>query len=407
MNLGYLVSTKSAINKFGYFERRREELCGVCHPTFAEPQPWDFSCYVEPKVVSEECSQPAKPTQLISQAEFDDIIERKGIALRTRLRLDSWVWEPANNVAIDHDELFDILWRAERLAKRCLWRWLRANRPRTCEFYGLHYLSDMDFGRDRLNLLAFGDTEFYDYRRTKSHAVMRALEELIILRNKVHHFKGRGFRMEFIDEHLYDVQRLGVLLYDEETATSARGLRNRLRKEAEEVAREIGAIWLLTALPFVGDYPWQYHHVELFQRVHSRLGGMDDDRVRCQYSPAVIAATQEYYERPAYMSWNCEPDVEQSLANVKRLENAGYGGDTLPGSDNHRGRVTPKSLQKPWRSASTNGVHSLSFHGQQPHVRESTRRVSFCFGSSADDRSPLQLDPVRLSLGTHEAVYCM
>lgn len=132
-SFGYLVSTKSAINKFGYFERRREERCGVCHPTFAESVPWEPSCYVEPKAVSEESSQPAKPTQIISQAEFDDRIERKCIALRTRLCLDGWVWEPANNIVLDHDELFDILWRAERLAKRCLWKWLRTNRPETCE----------------------------------------------------------------------------------------------------------------------------------------------------------------------------------------------------------------------------------------------------------------------------------
>ncbi|KAG6355187.1 hypothetical protein INS49_004268 [Diaporthe citri] len=260
MSFGYLVSTKSAINKFGHFERRREERSGVCHPAFAEPEPWDFSCYVEPKAVSEECSQPAKSTQIISQAEFDDGIERKGIALRTQLRLDGWAWEPANIVVIDHDELFDILWKAERLAKRCLWRWLRTNRPRECEWYGIHYLSDMDLGRDRLNLLTFGDAEFL---------------QLPVDDVAFHHFNGHGFRMAHVDKHLYDVQRLGFLLYDEETTLSARSLRHRLRTKAE------------------GEYPWQPHHVELFKRALMRLCEGDDDRVRRQYSPAIIGAMEE------------------------------------------------------------------------------------------------------------------
>lgn len=388
-NFGYLVSTKSAINKFGYFERRREKRCGVCHPSFAESEAWDFSIGQRPDAVIEECSQPEKPAQIISQTEFDDRIERKGIALRTRLHLDKWVWEPAYNVVIDHDELFDILWRAERLAKRCLWRWLRTNRPKKCEWYGIHYLSDMDFGRDRLSLLTFGDAELYDYRWTKSHEVMQALEELIILRNKVHHFNGSRFRISNVDEHLYDVQRLAVLLYDEETATSARGLRSRLQKEAEGVSREIEMVWLLTTLPFAGNHPWQHHHIRLFQRVSWRLGQGDDERVRSWYSPAVIAATQEYQERKGYMSWDCEPDVQESLANVKRLDNGGYGGALPPGSEHQRGRTTLKSCPKPWRSASTKAARSLSFRGQQAHARNSTRRASFCVGGSAEDRSLL------------------
>lgn len=245
----------------------------------------------------------------------------------------------------------------------------------------------MDFGRDRLCLLTMGNADFYDYRWTKSNVVERVIENLIILRNQVHHFNGRGFRMWELDEHLYDVQSLGVHLYDEETATSARNLRSRLRQKAEGVVQEIETVWLLTALPFAGDYSWQYHYIELFQRVHSRLGGVDDDRVRRQYSLAVISAMQEYWKREAYMSWDCELDVQQSLDNVKRLENAGYGGVIPSGSENQRGRITQKNLQKPWRSASTNGTRGLSFREQQAHARDSTRRASFCIGGSAENRS--------------------
>lgn len=393
-NFGYLVSTKSTINRFGENEQRREEYCGVCHPNFAKPDPEILPYYASPNADDEECSQPADPAPIISQVEFEDRIIRKGIALRTRLHLEIWRSKPANNVIMDHDEVYDILSRAEKLAKRCLWKWLRANRPRKCAWRGLHYLSDMDLGRDRLELLSFGQENFYDHRWTKSHEVKRVLEDLIDLRNRVHHFNGGGYTMASVDEHLYDVHHLAVLLYDEETAEYTRALRARFRQAAEGVAREIEAVRYLTVLPFAGDHPWQPHHIELFREVlwkrRNYPNTWDYDRIWRQYSPAVIAASQEYDERGNYMSWDCEPDVEQSLANVQKLAEGGYGkAIPAPSPDSQRGRINWQLPPSRWRSASVNGPRRLSSREEKYHEGGSARRGSFCLGGVAMDRSHL------------------
>lgn len=377
-SFGYLMSTESALWKFGSNESRREQRCGVSHLILARPKFRYKPRYSErSNAVSEQSSQPAKPIQIISQAEFDDIIARNGIALRTLLHSNHWVREPANNVAIDHDELFDVLWRAERLAKRCLWRWLRTNQPAECRWSGLHYLSDMDLGRDRVGRLPYGNRTFYDHRCTKTNAVKRVIEDLITLRNRVHHFSGRGYTMTIVDEHLFDVQRFAVLLYEEEVAASVKGLRDRLRQAAEEVGRGIEVVGLLTALPFVGDYPWQHHHIELFQRVLAQRSDGDDDYIRAQYSSAVIAAAQQYGERRDCMSWDCEPDVEESLANVRRLEKAAYGKAAETSFEDQQGSVTRQILPSRPRHASTNTCRSVESRGKQSHAQESKRRASF------------------------------
>lgn len=69
---GYLLSTRSAINKFGDNERRREKASGVCHPEFARKLGWgSSSTTTSVSDVSEQPIQSAhvdnKPTQIISQ----------------------------------------------------------------------------------------------------------------------------------------------------------------------------------------------------------------------------------------------------------------------------------------------------------------------------------------------------
>lgn len=393
---GYLVSTLSAINKFGINERRREKNSGVCHPSLAQPTSSDITdCYVTPEAASDECSEaanetPANPTPIMSQAELDDRIQRVAISLRTQLYSNGWLLDPSNNVALDHDELFDLLSRAEKVAKRCLWKWLRINRPDQCYFRKLHYASDMDFSRERLTTLKFGETRLYDFRWTESACVEQVLEDLISLRNQVHHFNGLKFTIRNVDFYLYCAQWLAILLYDEESATIASGLRARLRRTAEGVAREIETIGLLTALPFAGDHPWQPHHLELFdtvcwRRYHNK--GDHDGRVSRQYSPAVIAAVLESRERGRYMSWDREPEAEESLSTVKRLEDGGYRGVDSPGSESDRGRTTRQSLPVRWRSASTNGPRGLPSSGEPARPRDRTRRGSICLGGSAEGRS--------------------
>lgn len=351
---GFLMSTKATVNKFGDRECRREEKCGVCRP----PSKDSWGCPLAPRTASkgaphsfpEPCPEPPKPTQVMSQQELEDRTELKGIALRTRLDDDDWLSDPANNIRMDHDELFDILTRAERLAKWCLWRWLRVNHPAKCQRMRLHYPSDMDFGRQRMESLACGGHEMFQYRHTESAEVHRSLEDLIQLRNRVHHFDPTWFKMETTDNYLYDVQNLAVKLYDEESARSARELRDRLRQGAQGVAEEIEALRLLTALPFVGQHPWQHHHVELFANVGR-------DPWVGEYAPSVVAASRDWWEAGCPSS--IVTDVETSLAGVRRLENGDYPRPIPTGSE-RQGLTKHQTIPARSRSASASGLHRLS-----------------------------------------------
>lgn len=385
---GFLMSTEATINRFGDMERYREERCGIFRPSL--PTSWGSS--PSPTALTEiarhKRPEPPKPTQIMSREELQDMTERKGIELRTRLDDDDWLSDPANNIRMDHDELFDILSRAERLAKRCLWRWFRVNHPNTCIRTGLNYLSDMDLGRATMESLSNRGYKMLQYRHTESHEVHRSIQDVIQLRNRVHHFNGMWLTMEIVDEYLYDVQNLAVNLYDEESARGARDLRDRLRQDAEGVAGEIEALWLLIALPFAEQNPWQPHHVESFRALRASpfpFGGFYSAHTSTENVPLVISAAYEWHEAGCPPS--PEPDIAASLANVRRLENGGHPGMILTESEkSHLPAVHQTSPPRP-RSSSMGGSRGFSLRGQQTqeqsHVRNSKRRASFSIGNAA------------------------
>ncbi|KAJ0103962.1 hypothetical protein J7T55_010979 [Diaporthe amygdali] len=384
-SLGYLKPTKAILNRFGTKVSRDESYSmdswGVVAHTFCDPHKCEGS-----KAGNEDGPQPELPFQIMTQEEFEDMIERLGIRRRTRLGDDAWLQKPTNNVLIDHDELFDILSRAERLAKRCLFKWMRINRPNRCDWMPINYVSDIDLGRQSLEWLT-QPSNFFRYRHTKSHEVKGTIQCLIELRNRVHHFSGGTLRMDEVDQHLFWVQLLAVQLYDEESARSARILRDRLRHVAEQIAGEIETLNLLRALPFVGEKPWQPYHIKLFSYVTSRIVWEGYDKVRQWYAPAVMEAVEDYpcNRKP----WHCKPDVEASLAKAQIPENGGHGQALTSGSDEQRGRITGQGLPVRWRSSSVNGPRRLELYGNQGHVRTPARRGTFSSSGAARGRSLL------------------
>jgi hypothetical protein len=310
---GYLLSTKATINRFGNNERRREEDCRILRASSPDALEWfGHEAMTEPvTAVSNEVAQPEEPAQVVSEADLEDRSERKRIEIQTRLGDNAWLSDPVNNICLDDDEVFDILYRGEKVAKRCLWRWLRINRPMTSRRFG--YLSNMDFGRDTLSRFYRSNRTVFDYRHTQSVEVEYIMEHLIWLRNSVHHFDGWGSSLAVVEEHLFAVHRLAVLLYDEEIAVRARSLRDRLHQAAEGVAQEIETVWLLTELPFAGDHPWKHHHITLFREVLETRRS-DEDWARQKYSPAAFEGAVEFGQRIHVndMSWDCGPDMEEA-----------------------------------------------------------------------------------------------
>lgn len=378
---GFLMSTEATINRFGDMERYREERCGIFRPSLPTSRGSSPSPTALPEIAHHPRPEPPKPTQIMSREEFEDMTERKGIELRTRLDDDDWLSDPANNLRMDHDELFDILSRAERLAKQCLWRWFRVNHPNTCMRMGLNYLSDMDLGRHPMEALSNRGYKMLQYRHTESAEVHRSIQDVIQLRNRVHHFNGTWLTMKIVDEYLFDVQNLAVNLYDEESASNARNLRDRLRQGAEGVAGEIEALRLLMELPFAERNPWQHHHVESFRTLTS----FDSAHTLTEDAPLFIAAAYEWHEAGCPSS--PEPDIGASLANVRRLENGGHTGMIGTESERPHFLAANKTSQPRLRSSSMGGFGGLSLRGQQTqeqsHVQNSKRRASFSIGRAA------------------------
>lgn len=168
--------------------------------------------------------------------------------------------------------------------------------------------------------------KLFDYRHTRSYEVRGVLEALIQLRNRVHHFSGAFYHGDLrdIEQHLITVHRLAVLLYDEESAATARGLRDRLCREAEEVAQEIERIGLLTALPFCADHPWKPHHIVVFRHILTWGHHEDGEHLfgNRPYPPGTLQGAIDFGNRGLDMSWDCMPDAEESMAKVQNLENS-------------------------------------------------------------------------------------
>ncbi|KAG8164228.1 hypothetical protein KVR01_006146 [Diaporthe batatas] len=367
---GYLRSTYASINKFGEHERRREWDYGVCRPP-----PIDYWCYprITPlpgsTVWCDEALRPQKSMEILSEEQLKDKLERRQLAIRTRLSDNAWLSERANNVCIDHDETGDILQTAEDLAKWCLYQYLCTHHPRKAPFY----FSDLDFGRDGLR--DFYWSKAFNYRATTDSTVVQHLECLIQLRNTVHHFHGGSCGLGQVDMHLSTVQELAVLLYDEESAFTARALRDRLRRGAEKVASEIETIELLKALSFDEGCTWRLHHIELFRNVCKAYKPIDEANARKNYSPAVVHGAMEFAEGNPDLIWDQEPKLDASLARVRRLASAGSRSQQKSDSEGRQGRLNNEAIPKRWRTLSTSGPRVLL---EKPaRTQDKARRGSF------------------------------
>lgn len=289
--------------------------------------------------------QPANTLRVMSQATFDDLVDQKGIEVRTRLNDDAWTRRPGHMVYIDHDALFDILSQAETLAKRCLWNWMRTNRPEDCRHW-IGYRSDIDFGRDRIStMLAWLPHRCLDFRRTRATQVKTKLFCLIGLRNFLHHFNGRRRGAYRMDAELKLVQQLAVLLYDEEGARQARALRDRLHEEANRTVREIETFMMLTSLPEAGIL-WKPHHADLVDDAATEVARGCFSNT---YPLEVYAAAHQWLSNPRGLA----PQVSQPEVQDK----------TQPeGQSNHGSFLT-----------STKNIDAGTFNGKSGQVRNRRR----------------------------------
>lgn len=320
--------------------------------------------------------KPANTLRIMSQTELDDLVTQKGIAKRTRLDDDHWTRRSAYRVYIDHDTLFDILSRAEALAKRCLWEWMHTHRPDECRLW-LGYQSDVDFGRERLTAMLNGlPNNCFNHRYTRSWQVTFKLNRLIFLRNYLHHFNGQRQNLNRTDDDLKTVQELAVLLYDEGAAIQARALRDRLRDEALRTVGEIETFMMLKSLPEAGDL-WKPHHMDL---IRDAAYDLDSVFSTYYYPPIVYAAAREWESRQ--WSWDyvvSQPETKGqaqvngiSFWNRSSPDTTESVGTASSGQSNHT-RLFRR------HSVSAEAENRISTGGDKYRAGTRIRAASFCF----------------------------
>ncbi|KAI0469811.1 hypothetical protein GGR56DRAFT_684314 [Xylariaceae sp. FL0804] len=163
---------------------------------------------------------------------------------------------------------YNLLARALRLAQEILYHCLdkHYHEARVSLYSGPEEVLFGYGDLDRLGTQWLGRIDRQKNVWPKLRYAYATIQAVIPLRNTVCHFSSRT---NFQCDRLIDpVQYLAETLGDAERATRARRLRELLRKEAERIAEEIGALGSLAVLPFAR--PWRSHHEGLFRSMSAR-----------------------------------------------------------------------------------------------------------------------------------------
>ncbi|KUI62776.1 hypothetical protein VP1G_09903 [Cytospora mali] len=212
----------------------------------------------------------------MSQQAYKDLIDIHILPLETRLEgtCNQWLDGPLANLCINDEFQFQLLLRA-----------------REVRFEGLQL---------RKYLEAFGNyANVFQLRQNCADLVRKTVVDVIELRHETSHYHKPGFgvpSLHSVDDHIKDVQKMAIHLYDARRAAEARGLRDELRAAAERTLHNVEALELLTALPFAG-YPWEYHHESMFEKIRWR---MDHGYPKFNEFPEVVVRIAEGWDLEGY-----------------------------------------------------------------------------------------------------------
>ncbi|KUI72132.1 hypothetical protein VM1G_07656 [Cytospora mali] len=210
----------------------------------------------------------------MSQQAYKDITDLHILQLETRLEgtCNQWLDDPLANLCINDEVQFRLLLRA---------------REQQVRFEGLQL---------RKYLEAFGSyANVFQSRHNCADLVRKTIVDVIELRHETSHYHKPGFgvaSLHSVDDHIKDVQKLAIHLYDARRAA----LRDELGAAAERTLHNIEVLELLTALSFAG-YPWEYHHESIFEKIRWR---MDQGYSELNEFPEVVVRIAEGWDLESY-----------------------------------------------------------------------------------------------------------
>lgn len=205
------------------------------------------------------------PPHTLSDVEYKDIVDLHVLPVATRLEDDDWLDSHLQHIRVDDERLFRLLTRGREVAQKCLWGFLDRNRPavRRREYPGGWQQVKLEVSALLLSL----DTLDLGFRHNDALLAREALFAVVPLRHLTCHWNQHDLGWgrpapRTVDDHLKNVQKLAVHLYDGERAAEARELRDEARRMVEDTVTELEALE-----PLFDVYKWKYHHEQMFEQI--------------------------------------------------------------------------------------------------------------------------------------------
>lgn len=217
----------------------------------------------------------------LSDTEHRDLMDLVTLLPATRLEDDELQKTSLKYIFIDDLQQARLLIQARELAQKCLWKFVEERIPGQNPWEGWQQVRfewgllsrNWDRGEKYHGLLR--------YRASEPYYVWNTIQSVINLRHTTSHYsRSSGLfpsRLDDVDTHIKNVQRLAIQLYDKESALEARRLRDELRQAAHDTMDEITALGPLVTLPFAG-YPWKHHHERVLRWLHATARDANEGR---------------------------------------------------------------------------------------------------------------------------------
>ncbi|KAI7776251.1 hypothetical protein LA080_005538 [Diaporthe eres] len=219
----------------------------------------------------------------LSDTAYHDLIDLHTLVPATRLEDDKWRETPLKHMYIDDGQQARLLIQGRNVAQKCLWNFVEKRMPGQNPWTGWQQVR-FEWG---VLSQSWGTASTYysmlNFRASEAHLVWDTMRRVIQLRHTTSHYSPSSglfpSSLGEVDEHLKNVQKMAIQLYDEQSALDARRLRDELRQAAQGTFDELVALGTLASLPFAG-YPWKHHHECALRRI--LFTAQDTDECRDQ-----------------------------------------------------------------------------------------------------------------------------
>lgn len=217
----------------------------------------------------------------LSDTEYRDLMDLVSLLPATRLEDDELKKTSLKHMLIDDEKQARLLVQGRELAQRCFWNLAEERMPGRNPWTSWRHVR---FEWGVLSERWGGGSTYFNLlgsRASESKSVWDTIQKVINLRHTTSHYSPSSglfpSRLDEVDAHLENVQKMAIQLYDKPGALQARRLRDELRQAAHDTFDEITALAPLVALPFAG-YPWKDHHETVFWRLLSKIRDADAGR---------------------------------------------------------------------------------------------------------------------------------